>query len=178
MGWGWLIPSMVYGDPWRERRTMFQKHLHSSNTQLFQPIQIEFIRKMLPRLLDVPGEFLSISRQLVDSPLCYRVSFAPLLHSAIGGMIISLSYGIQIKETNDPFVELAETALKSATDAASMGTFHVDLIPILKYVPEFVPGVGFRKQARIGRKLQEDFRERPYLASIEAMVFYLCIFHL
>jgi hypothetical protein len=46
------------------------------------------------------------------------------------------------------------------------------VIPILKYIPEFVPGAGFQKEARIWRKLQEDFKEQPYLASVEAIVFY------
>jgi len=54
---------MVYGGPWRERRRMFQKYLHASNIQVYRPIEIEFIRKMLPRLLEKPEEFLSISRQ-------------------------------------------------------------------------------------------------------------------
>ena len=85
-------------------------------------------------------------------------------------MAISMSYGIQIKDANDPFIDLSETAVKSASGAASVGAFLVDVIPILKYVPEFVPGAGFKKKARIWRKLQEDFRERPFVASIEAMV--------
>ena len=91
---------------------------------------------------------------------------------------MSMAYGIQIKEKNDPFINLAEAAVKALSEATVPGAFLVDLIPTLKYVPEFVPGAGFKKQARIWRKLQEDFRERPYLASIEAMVFYESIFHL
>jgi cytochrome P450 len=63
MGWGWNLSIMVYGEPWRERRRMFQKYLHASNTQFYRPIQIEFIRKMLPRLLEKPEEILNISRQ-------------------------------------------------------------------------------------------------------------------
>jgi cytochrome P450 len=63
MGWGWLMSAMVYGDPWRERRRIFQKHFNSANTQFYRPIQMEFIRKMLPRFLDEPSECLSISRQ-------------------------------------------------------------------------------------------------------------------
>jgi hypothetical protein len=59
-----------------------------------------------------------------------------------------------------------EMALTSASSAASVGRFLVDLISILK----FVPGATFQKKARIGRKLQEEFRERPYVASIESMV--------
>ena len=62
--------------------------------------------------------------------------------------------------------------MESASQATAPGAFLVDMIPILKYVPEFVPGAGFQKQARIWRKVQEDSRERPYLASIEAMVLF------
>jgi hypothetical protein len=90
--------------------------------------------------------------------------------SAIGGMALSLAYGLQIQPTNDPFLDLAETAAKSISAAASFGAFFVDVIPILKYVPEWVPGAGFQKKARIWRKIQEDFREIPYSSSIEAMV--------
>ena len=85
---------------------------------------------------------------------------------------MSMTYGIQIKDTNDPFINIAEAAMKGVSAATAPGAFLVDVIPILKYVPEFLPGAGFKKQARIWRKLQEDLRERPYLASIEAMVFY------
>ena len=87
-------------------------------------------------------------------------------------MALSLAYGLQIQETNDPFIELVETAAKSISAAASFGSFFVDVIPILKYVPEFVPGAGFQKKARIWRKIQEDFKEVPYSSSIEAMVHY------
>ena len=83
-----------------------------------------------------------------------------------------MTYGIHIQENNDPFIKLAETVNESTLMAAKVGMLLVDVIPILKYVPEFVPGASFQKEARIGRKLQEDFREQPYLASIKAMVFY------
>ena len=87
-------------------------------------------------------------------------------------MALSMSYGLEIKQTDDPFINLAEAAAKSISTAASYGTYLVNVIPILKYVPEFVPGAGFQKKARIWRKLQEDFREIPYSASIEAIVCY------
>ena len=87
-------------------------------------------------------------------------------------MTLSLAYGLQIQKTDDPFIDLAETAAKSISAAASFGAFLVDVVPILKYVPEFVPGAGFQKKARVWRKIQEDFREIPYSSSIEAMVRY------
>ena len=92
------------------------------------------------------------------------------MFSAVGGTALSLAYGIEIKPIDDPFIELAELTVETLTNAASVGALLMDIIPIIKYIPEFVPGVGFKKQARIGRKLVERFRERPYSASIEAMV--------
>ena len=83
---------------------------------------------------------------------------------------MSMTYGVDVKDTDDPLIGLAEVAVKSASQSIIPGAYLVDLIPILKYIPEFVPGAGFQKQARIGRKLQEDFREQPYLASVEAIV--------
>ena len=68
-------------------------------------------------------------------------------------MALSLAYGIQIKPINDPFIDLAESALNTATMAARVGAFLVDVIPILKYIPEFMPGAGFQKKARMWRKL-------------------------
>ena len=85
---------------------------------------------------------------------------------------MSMTYGIDIKQTDDPFIDLAEAAVESASQATAPGAFLVDMIPMLKYIPEFMPGAGFKKQARIWRKVQEDIRERPYLASIEAMVLF------
>ena len=91
----------------------------------------------------------------------------------MAGTIMSMTYGVDTKETDDPLLDLAEAAVDSASKAIIPGAFLVDVIPILKYIPEFVPGAGFKKQARIWRKVQEDIRERPYLASIEAMVIFL-----
>ena len=93
-----------------------------------------------------------------------------LLFSAVGETALSLAYGIEIKPIDDPFIELAESAMETLAKAASVGALLIDLIPIIKYIPEFVPGGGFKKQARIGRQLVENFRERPYLAAIKAMV--------
>ena len=93
-------------------------------------------------------------------------------------MALSLAYGLQIQHQTekDPFIQLAETAVKSISAAASFGAFFVDVIPILKHVPEFVPGAGFQKKARVWRKIQEDFRNVPYESSIEAIVRFFFFF--
>ncbi|KDR66581.1 hypothetical protein GALMADRAFT_147803 [Galerina marginata CBS 339.88] len=151
MGWDWFIPGMPYGEPWRECRTVFAKYFQSGNTAIYRTPQLEIVRKMLPRLLNTPEEFLGITRH------------------AIGEMALSLAYGLPMQDSNDPFVDLAQQALTSLAEAGVPGAFLVDVFPVLKYIPEFVPGAGFKKKARIWRRLQDDMREVPYNATVQIM---------
>jgi hypothetical protein len=49
--------------------------------------------------------------------------------STISAIILRVTYGYQAKESNDPFIEIAEEALESLAIAGNPGTFLVDLIP-------------------------------------------------
>ena len=63
MGWKWPIGFMPYGEAWKERRRMFTQYVHPGNTDPYEATQMEFVRKMLPQLLNDPNSFLSITRQ-------------------------------------------------------------------------------------------------------------------
>ena len=90
--------------------------------------------------------------------------------SAVGGMAILLAYGLDIKETDDPHVKRAETAMESILATTVSGTYLVDILPIVRYVPSWFPGAAFQKQAKAGRKIQEDFRHLPYEQTIRNIV--------
>ncbi|TFK34339.1 cytochrome P450 [Crucibulum laeve] len=148
VGWIWSFVSMPYSDAWKERRRMFQKNFHPSDDSIHKPREIEFIRQLLPRILDTPEDIL------------------PLTKHMMGGITLSLGYGIDIHPTNDPWVDLAGRAMEGASGYPMPGTFLVDTIPILKYVPEWFPGAGFQTKARIWRGLQERFRQEPFDATV------------
>lgn len=38
-------------------------------------------------------------------------------------------------------------------------------MPILKYVPDWFPGAGFKRQAKIWSKLREYMRDAPFAAA-------------
>ncbi|KAF8198529.1 cytochrome P450 [Pholiota molesta] len=151
MGWGWLMSAMVYGNPWKERRRLFQQYFHPGNAALYQPGQMESVRKVMHRILDAPEKFLTITR------------------NGITELALSLAYGIKLDELNDPYVNLAHAAGDSITQAAISGAFLVDFIPMLKYVPEYFPGAGWKKKVKAWRKIQEDFRELPFQATLTDM---------
>ena len=46
----------------------------------------------------------------------------------------------------------------------------MDIFPILRHVPSWVPGAGFQNRAKVFHKLQEDFRQLPYEETIRNIV--------
>ncbi|KAF4610220.1 hypothetical protein D9613_010340 [Agrocybe pediades] len=151
MGWSWMFSVLPYGDMWRERRRAFTKYFHPGSTAVHQPYAIQFVRSMLPRLLDHPEDFLEISRHSVTA------------------FTISLAYGFPIREKDDPYVSLAERALSSINEASLPGSFLVNILPVLRHVPEWMPGAEFKRKARAWKKIQEQFRIVPFERTIKDM---------
>jgi hypothetical protein len=65
---------------------------------------------------------------------------------------------------------LSEEALTCITGACVPGKYAVDILPFLKYLPEWFPGGGFHKEAREGRELLARFFRQPFEASKEGTV--------
>jgi len=78
-------------------------------------------------------------------------------------MILSVAYGIAIKESEDPYISTAEIAMNGLAEAGIPGRFWVDYMPLLKHVPSWVPGAGFQKKAAYWRRINEDMREKPFI---------------
>ena len=64
--------------------------------------------------------------------------------------------------------------MQSVEDITGSGTYLVDIFPILRYVPGWVPGATFQKEAKLHRKIQEEFRQLPYDETIENIVRLIC----
>jgi hypothetical protein len=88
----------------------------------------------------------------------------------VGGMILSMTYGISVKSSDDPWLALSSRAINSVADAATPGAILVDLLPFLKYVPAFFPGAGFQRVAKDMRVVQESVRELPFAETIRNLV--------
>lgn len=82
---------------------------------------------------------------------------------------MNLTYGIHIAPRDDRYITMAEKALAGMSEAAKPGAFLVDLLPILKHVPEWVPGAGFQRKAREWKEAVLGMRDAPFEAAKEAM---------
>ena len=97
-------------------------------------------------------------------------------------MIMSVTYDIKIKDSNDPYILKADEALDGMLQAGIPGAFLVDLIPILKYVPAWFPGAGFKRKASHWSKVNADVVEKPFqfvaeqvVMSLSARYLHLCV---
>jgi hypothetical protein len=92
------------------------------------------------------------------------VSFSPLaiVCRLTAETILSVAYGIQIQKENDPYIKISEDANQGAIIAAVPGRFLVDTIPVLKYVPAWIPGASFQRKAREWYRMTRMMVEVPY----------------
>jgi hypothetical protein len=81
-----------------------------------------------------------------------------------------MTYSIKIQPYNDPYIKIAEDTVESSTELLIPGAFLVDIIPILKYVPEWFPGAKFQSKAAMLRKHAASIRNITFAATQELMV--------
>ena len=83
---------------------------------------------------------------------------------------MKIGYGIAVRESDDPYISIAEEALSRAAEAGIPGAFWVDWFPILKYVPSWFPGAGFQRKAERVRETSNTMAEKPFRHVQEQLV--------
>lgn len=146
MGWDWSFGHMRYGERWRSHRKMFHQHFQQSVAHTHWPVQRREVHALLRRLLVSPQNLINHLR-----------------HNA-AAFIMGVVYGITVAPENDRYITIAEKALEGMSKAANPGEFLVDIIPILRYIPEWVPGAGFQRKAREWREAVMEMKDAPYAA--------------
>ncbi|CAI7597243.1 unnamed protein product [Penicillium glandicola] len=90
-------------------------------------------------------------------------SLIPNIRRFTGARILDMVYGYKVESSGrDPLVDLADLSAKQFSSAAQTGTWIVDSIPILKYLPAWFPGAGFQRIAREWGKVLNTLAEKPY----------------
>ncbi|KAJ2934996.1 hypothetical protein H1R20_g2118, partial [Candolleomyces eurysporus] len=146
MGCDWHIGALTYGTRWRNHRRVMHHSFHSTAVKQFRPYIIKATRNFLKRLLDDPDPLNIIHH---------------IRHMA-GDTILSIAYGLEIQQENDPHLKRSEAVVHALTTAAVPGAFLVDALPILRYVPAWFPGASFQQKAREWREAIRQTLEIPY----------------
>lgn len=101
------------------------------------------------------------------------------MYSTAGVIILKISHGYEVREENDPFVDLADQALQQFSASTAPGAFLVDLLPIrmfhhgllpivtsdhiaVKHVPAWFPGADFKRKAAAWNACLQRTVNEPY----------------
>ncbi|KAF5359067.1 hypothetical protein D9758_004799 [Tetrapyrgos nigripes] len=148
MGWGWDFGHMGYSDRWRRHRKTFTHHFQPQAIREYHSFQRKSVTDLLNKLLTTP------------EPDVFELK-GWIQHYA-SSVILRATYGIASPKDKEYYVELAQRAVTPILHAGIHGTYLVDYFPLLKYVPSWFPGAGFKRKAKVWAQYSHDLREKPW----------------
>ena len=77
---------------------------------------------------------------------------------------------MDISPGDDKYYQLIERLGLITADIATPGQHSVEAFPSLRYLPSWLPGMGFKKQAAVWREESAAVRDSLYKSAKETMV--------
>ncbi|KAH9894789.1 CyP450 monooxygenase [Cubamyces lactineus] len=145
-GWGWMLTTMGYSSSWRRHRKVFYQHFNTRAARSYRPVQERHAHHFIKNVLKNPREFAQHIRRF------------------FAASILEITYGMSMEalDTDDGYVNLAEAAVASFGAVAIPGKYWVDMFPLLRFVPSWVPGAGFKRKAHAWKALNHNLRDLPW----------------
>lgn len=99
------------------------------------------------------------------------------MYSYVGAVVIQVSYGMNDPAYNSKLIDDAEAIVEGFAEVSVPGRFLVDVLPILRFVPAWFPGAGWKRRLQAyGRKSKEVY-EQNFEACLERSVsLFSCIY--
>ncbi|KAF9055298.1 cytochrome P450 [Hymenopellis radicata] len=124
----------------RQQRRHFHQEFNEVAARRFFPVQTKAVHGLLRQFLESPDGFMAHIKHMAAT------------------IILSVAYGLEIQPKDDPLIKLSDDAVTPASAAGRPGAY---LVP-LKYIPEWFPGAGFKRKARLWRQLAYDMWNVPW----------------
>ncbi|KAH9003795.1 cytochrome P450 [Lactarius hatsudake] len=133
-----------YGHKWRIERRIIDHSLRPSIAETHQPMQTVKTHAFLRQVLRCPERTMEYLKHFTSA------------------VVMSLTYGYDVKESGDHYVAIAEELLTLASESMLPGALLVKDCPALKHLPDWFPGTGFKRRARHGRRLVDEMVNAPF----------------
>ncbi|KZW03025.1 cytochrome P450 [Exidia glandulosa HHB12029] len=151
VGFSWLLSLMPYGAAWRQHRRAIHQYLNERAEKRWWGVHEELNAQFLKHLMDFPDDWWELTHRL----------------SAANVMRVTFGRNIPLKD--DPWVLLSDIAVDVLATLASTGAYLVDLVPALKYLPDWFPGAQFKRDAKAWREIQLRSKEVPFRSIVNDM---------
>ncbi|KAJ7664304.1 cytochrome P450 [Mycena rosella] len=146
VGLGWHFAFMPHGDEWRAHRKIFTQEFSPSAVQRYQDQELKWTKALLRNLVNAPQNFMEHIQNMAS------------------GIVLETTFGLQVQPSGqpDPFIAAAKQAVEAMTETGLFGTYLVDFLPVLKYVPAWFPYATFKRQANEWRKSSDIAAHVPF----------------
>ncbi|KAG8768622.1 hypothetical protein FRC12_005453 [Ceratobasidium sp. 428] len=142
--WSRITGLLRYGERWRSQRRMTHASLHKTASVQFWPLIVKQSRLALHRLLTNPDNFFKEFRRMS------------------GATLLSAVYGYEVTSAHDPLVEVVENALNHMCEAAVPGNFFVNIMPWLRFFPNWFPGTTWKQTVKEWRAERDEMVDVPF----------------
>ncbi|VUC32686.1 unnamed protein product [Clonostachys rosea] len=138
--------ALPYNETFRLHRKFMHQHMGTKTiVESFREAQQVEVSRMLRLILNEPSK-------LLDH-----------LELVTGSSIIKLTYGYSIGTTRrDPVLDLVTRMMAVFNKVAGSGAWAVDMVPALKYLPDWFPGASFKRTARAWKAEVLAAAEKPF----------------
>ncbi|KAI0740353.1 cytochrome P450 [Earliella scabrosa] len=125
---------MNYGSEWRQHRRTFHQHFNPEVLRHYELIHLK------------------ATRDLLRSVLCSPENVGAHLRFFFASITMRLSYGIQLQQQDDRYFAMIEQIAETGEIIIVPGSFLVDVFPVLRFLPVWFPGAGFKRWAAAAKQ--------------------------
>ncbi|CAE6414741.1 unnamed protein product [Rhizoctonia solani] len=139
-----------YGDRWRKYRRLMNPWLNKQAVTVYNESQEQATRTLLRRLLENPEE----TRSSHDLEAELYLSVSTTLFDSL--------YGHKAASSNDPLLVRTQKLITYFAYSMNASSHYVNSIPALRYIPEWFPGAGWKREAVKWRKEKDSLVDEMY----------------
>ncbi|KAJ7853756.1 cytochrome P450 [Mycena leptocephala] len=144
VGFNQSIPLMPYTPRFLALRRLIHKELSVDGLQKYWPLLEEESRFLIEKVLLKPDRLLDYVRHYS------------------GSVILRITYGYQTAPQDDKFLVLAEKVIAAFSLATQPGAWAVDILPWLRHLPSWFPGMRFKQTAAALYQMHMDVVKGPF----------------
>ncbi|KAJ5400901.1 hypothetical protein N7465_011390 [Penicillium sp. CMV-2018d] len=135
-----------YDDKYRLHRKMVHQEIGTKGLSAgFRPLQEQESLRFILQTFNRPDDILRHLKTLAAA------------------IVLKITYGYAIEQNGtDPLVGLIEHAMENLSQAFVPLSWAIDSIPAIKYLPDWFPGMSYRKTAQEWKAVNEAAAELPY----------------
>ncbi|CAE6427800.1 unnamed protein product [Rhizoctonia solani] len=142
-GWGSGTALLNYGDRWRGQRRVTHEVLQKKALESIWPAIVRQTRLSMQRLSNTTELESEIARM-------------------VGATILQSTYGYEAIAADDPMIEIGKAGMRGFSDASMPADFLVNVLPLLEYIPSWLPGAEWKRKALRWSKAREDLVNTPF----------------